>query len=42
MAVLLERGHRKSEVASLLRGSAGTARYREKRMKSGPIGERSL
>ena len=36
-AVLLDRGHRKSEVARLLGVSEGTVRYHEKRMKSGAV-----
>ena len=42
MAVLLDRGHGKSEVAHLLGVSEGTVRYHEKRMKSGAVDGRSL
>ena len=42
MTVLLERGHRKSDVARLLGVSEGTVRYHERRMKRGAIDGRSL
>ena len=41
MAVLLERGHTKSDVARLLGVSEGTVRYHDRRMREGTVDGRS-
>ena len=41
MAVLLERGHTKSDVARLLGVSEGTVRYHDRRLREGALDGRS-